>query len=101
MLAEVIDTVIGIDIQRDSHEVEIAGPAGRPVAAMRISNDSAGFTQLLATIAEVAPGPRVAVSIEGQPQLRDRAGAGAGRRRAAGDRVRAAQPQTTAWEGQV
>jgi hypothetical protein len=32
---------------------------------MRISNDSAGFAQLLAAIAEVAPGPRVAVSIEG------------------------------------
>ena len=32
---------------------------------MRISNDSAGFARLLATIAEVAPGPRVVVSIEG------------------------------------
>src|SRR6516225_95162 len=32
---------------------------------MRIGNDSAGFTQLLAAIAEVVPGPRVAVCIEG------------------------------------
>ena len=48
-----------------AHEVEIADPAGRPIAAMRIGNDSAGFAQLLAAIAKVAPGPRVAVCIEG------------------------------------
>jgi transposase len=65
MLAEVIDAVIGIDTHRDSHEVEIADPAGKPVAALRIGNDSAGFTQLLEAIATVAPGPRVAVCIEG------------------------------------
>ena len=64
MLAEVVDAVIGIDTHRDTHEVEIAMPpeAGRQ---MRISNDSAGFARLLAWIAEVAPGPRVAVWIEG------------------------------------
>jgi transposase len=65
MLAEVVDVVIGIDTHRDSHEVEIADTAGRPVAMMRIGNDSAGFARLLAAIAEVAPGPRVAVCIEG------------------------------------
>ena len=65
MLAEVVDAVIGIDTHRDTHEVEIADPAGKPVAVMRIGNDSAGFTQLVAAIAEVAPGPRVVVSLEG------------------------------------
>ena len=65
MLAETVDAVIGIDTHRDSHEVEIADNTGRPVAVMRIGNDSAGFAQLLAAIAEVAPGPRVAVCIEG------------------------------------
>jgi Transposase len=65
MLAEVVDAVIGIDTHRDSHEVEIADPAGRPIAVLRIGNDSAGFAQLLAAIAEVTPGSRVAVSIEG------------------------------------
>jgi transposase len=65
MLAEVVDAVVGIDTHRDSHEVEIADAAGKPVATMRIGNDSAGFVRLLAAIAEVAPGPRVAVSIEG------------------------------------
>ena len=32
---------------------------------MRIGNDSGGFAQLLATIAELAPGPRVVACIEG------------------------------------
>ena len=65
MLAETVDAVIGIDTHRDTHEVEIADPAGKPIATMRIGNDSAGFARLLAAIAEVAPGPRVAVCIEG------------------------------------
>src|SRR5262245_43780734 len=65
MLAETVDAVIGIGTHRDSHEIEIADPAGKPIAMMRVSNDSCGFTQLLAAIAEVAPGPRVAVCIEG------------------------------------
>jgi transposase len=65
MLAEVVDSVIGIDTHRDHHEVEIADAAGKPIAAMRVGNDSAGFARLLAAIAEVAPGPRVAVSVEG------------------------------------
>ena len=65
MLAEVIDAVIGIDTHRDTHEAEIADPAGRPIAVMRIGNDSSGFARLLAAIAEVMPGPRVVVSVEG------------------------------------
>jgi transposase len=65
MLAEVADGVIGIGTHRDSHEVEIADAAGKPVVAMRVSNDSAGFARLLAAIAEVVPGPRVAVCTEG------------------------------------
>lgn len=64
-LAETVDAVIGTGTHRDSHEVEIADPAGTPVMTMRIGNDSAGFTRLLAAIAEVVPGPRVAVCIEG------------------------------------
>ena len=65
MLAETVDAVIGIDTHRDTHEVEIADPAGRPIATMQIGNDSAGFTRLLTAIAEVVPGPRVAVCMEG------------------------------------
>ena len=65
MLAEVVDAVIGIDTHRDSHEAEIADPAGRPIATVRVGNDSAGFARLLAAIAKTVPGPRVAVCIEG------------------------------------
>jgi transposase len=65
MLAETVDAVIGIDTHRDSHEVEIADPAGKPIMMMQIGNDSAGFAQLLAAIATAVPGPRVAVCIEG------------------------------------
>jgi transposase len=65
MLAETVDAVIGIDTHRDTHEVEIADTAGKPIAVLRISNDSGGFERLLAAIAEAAPGPRVAVCMEG------------------------------------
>ena len=65
MLAETVDAVIGIDTHRDSHEVEIADATGKPLTTMQVSNDNAGFTQLLAAIAKTVPGPRVAVSIEG------------------------------------
>ena len=65
MLAETVDAVIGIDTHRDTHEVEIADAAGKPITVMRIGNDSAGFAQLLAAIAETVPGQRVAVCIEG------------------------------------
>jgi transposase len=65
MLAEAADAVIGTGTHRDTHEVEIADPAGKPVAALRIGNDSGGFAQLLGAIAQVVPGPRVAVCIEG------------------------------------
>ena len=61
MLAEAVDAIAGTGTHRDSHEVEIADVTGKPIAMMRIGNDSGGFTQLLAAIAELAPGPRVAV----------------------------------------
>ena len=46
MLAETVDIVTGIDTHRDSHEVEIADPAGKPLAVLRIGNDSAGFARI-------------------------------------------------------
>ena len=64
-LAEVVDAVIGVDTHRDTHEAEIADATGTPIATVQISNDSAGYAHLLAWIAEQAPGPRLAVSIEG------------------------------------
>ena len=65
MLAECVDAVVGVDTHRDTHEAEIAYPSGTPIATISISNDSAGYAELLAWIVAHAPGPRVAVSIEG------------------------------------
>jgi hypothetical protein len=65
MLAELIDAVVGVDTHRDTHEVEIALPTGTPIGTRKISNDNAGFAELLAWILDHAPGPRVVVSIEG------------------------------------
>jgi transposase len=101
MLAETVDAVIGTGTHRDSHEVEIADPAGRPIAVMQIGSDSAGFTRLLAAIADVVPGPRVAGCIEGSRSY----GIGLARALAAAGLlvpgVRAAQPQAAPREGQV
>jgi transposase len=65
MLAELVDAVIGVDTHRDSHHAEIALPTGTAIAMSSISNDSAGYAQLLAWIFDHAPGPRLAISIEG------------------------------------
>ncbi len=64
-LAEQVDAVIGIDTHRDTHEAEIADATGAAIATIKISNDSAGFATLLTWVAEHAPGPRIAISIEG------------------------------------
>jgi hypothetical protein len=64
MLAELLDAVVGVDTHRDTREVEIALPTGVPIATCQISNDTAGFDELLAWIVDHAPGPRLAVSIE-------------------------------------
>ena len=65
MLAELVDAVVGVDTHRDTHQVEIALPNGAPIALTTISNDSTGYAELLAWIVDHAPGPRLAVSIEG------------------------------------
>ena len=65
LLAELVDAVVGVDTHRDTHQVEIALPSGAPIAVTTISNDTTGYAQLLAWIVDHAPGPRLAVSIEG------------------------------------
>src|SRR6476659_9243200 len=65
MLADLIDVVVGVDTHRDTHHVEIALPTGTPIATCSITNDTSGYTQLLTWILEHAPGPRIALSIEG------------------------------------
>jgi transposase len=65
MLAELVDAVVGVDTHRDTHQVEIAHPNGAPIASTTISNDATGYAELLAWIVDHAPGPRLAISIEG------------------------------------
>src|SRR4051812_31380561 len=65
MLAEVFDAVVGVDTHRDSHGGEIALPTGATIGTRKISNDTTGYAELLAWIVDLAPGPRVVVSIEG------------------------------------
>src|SRR3954465_14884461 len=65
MLAELVDAVVGVDTHRDTHQVEIALPNGAPIAFTTITNDTTGYAELLAWIVDHAPGPRLAVSIEG------------------------------------
>lgn len=65
ILAEVVDAVVGVDTHRDTHQVEIALPTGAPIASCSISNDSGGYADLPSWIFTHAPGPRLAVSIEG------------------------------------
>ena len=72
MLADLIDAVIGVDTHRDTHHAELALPTGAAIATCSISNDSAGYAQLLTWIADHAPGPRRGV--HGHPHLgRERA----------------------------
>ncbi|HKS52290.1 MAG TPA: transposase [Pseudonocardiaceae bacterium] len=65
MLAELIDAVIGVDTHRDTHHAELALPTGAAITTCSISNDSAGYAQLLAWAVEHGPGPRLVMSIEG------------------------------------
>jgi hypothetical protein len=48
MLAELVDDVVGVDTHRDTHEVEIALPTDTPIATRKISNDTAGYGEVLA-----------------------------------------------------
>jgi transposase len=64
-LADEVDAVVGIDTHRDTHEAEIVDATGAAIARIKISNDSAWFATLLAWVGEHAPGPPIAVSVEG------------------------------------
>jgi len=64
-LVATIDAAVGVDTHRDTHEAELVTPSGVIVDTTQVANSSSGFVDLLAWIAEHAPGPRVAVAVEG------------------------------------
>lgn len=59
---EVVDAIVTVNTDRDTHGVQLASPAGTPIATVSISKDGAGYSDLLAWIVTHAPGPRLAVS---------------------------------------
>jgi transposase len=64
-LADVIDTVVGVDTHRDTHTLAACSPAGVAAAVVRVDNDEAGYAEAVAFIAAHATGPRVVVAVEG------------------------------------
>jgi hypothetical protein len=70
MHAEIMDAVVGGDTHRDTHALEMLAPSGTTIAVLGVGNDEDGFAEVIAWIAEHAPGQRVAVGLEGNPQLR-------------------------------
>lgn len=65
MLADVVDAVIGGDTHRDTHTLEMITSTGAVIATVSISNDEQGFAEALAWMADVSPGPRIVVGLEG------------------------------------
>ncbi|KRF46274.1 IS110 family transposase [Terrabacter sp. Soil810] len=65
LLAEVLDAVVGGDTHRDTHTLELTRPTGATISTLTIDNDEEGFATVIAWIAEHAPGPRIAVGLEG------------------------------------
>ena len=63
--APVWDAVVGGDTHRDTHRLEMLSAFGTVIAAITIENDADGYQLAVAWIAEHAPGPRVAVGLEG------------------------------------
>lgn len=64
-VAEVVDAVVGGDTHADTHTLQVALPSGAEVATATFRNTPAGSAEAVAWIVEHAPGPRVAVGLEG------------------------------------
>jgi transposase len=64
-VAEVVDAVVGGDTHADTHTLQIALPSSVEIASATFRNTPAGLAEAVAWIVEHAPGPRVAVGLEG------------------------------------
>ena len=64
MVAEVVDAVVG-DTHRDTHALEITAPTGTRIATLTVDKDEHEYAEVMAWIAEHAPGPRVIIGLEG------------------------------------
>lgn len=65
ILADVVDAVVGGNIPRDTHALQMLTPAGVSIATTAITNDDTGFADAISWIADHAPGSRIVVGLEG------------------------------------
>lgn len=65
MLADNVDAIIGVDTHTDTHSAWMVNAIGGELAALTVSADSDGYSQLLAWAVRLAPGPRLVWAIEG------------------------------------
>lgn len=65
VVADVVDAVIGADTHRDTHTLEMCGPAGATIATVTVANTCAGFATVIAWVAEHGPGPDIVAAVEG------------------------------------
>lgn len=61
LIAKVVDAVVG----GDTHALKLTAPTGATIATLTVDNDRNGYAEVLAWIAEHAPGPRVIVGLAG------------------------------------
>jgi transposase len=64
-VAEAVDAAVGGDTHRDSHALEMVAPNGATISTIEVGNDSDGFVDAIAWIAEHAPGARLVIGLEG------------------------------------
>lgn len=65
MLADQVDTVIGVDTHHDTHTASVITPLGAELGHLQAPADAAGYAALLDFARSHAPGPRIAWALEG------------------------------------
>lgn len=65
MLTDVVDAIVEINSHRDTYEVQLATPAGTPIATVAVRKDTAGYSDLLTWLVTHAPGHRLTLSSAG------------------------------------
>lgn len=64
-VADVVDCVVGGDTHADTHTLQIAWPSSVEITTATFRNTPAGLAAAVAWVVEHAPGPRIAVGLEG------------------------------------
>lgn len=65
ILTDVVDAIVEINSHRDTYEVQLATPAGTPIATVSVRKDTAGYSDLLTWLVTHAPGHRLTLSSAG------------------------------------